>query len=167
MPVQGLATYSFRSYGRISDFFKRHLSIPSDSLHAIEGILEAFDSDRFEAMRAKHSYGVPIYYKFGDSTGDRILVGSSLTWWTKKAATEVGTDGGRHASNTGLPSWTWASSKSTRPHATDELIFICDPWELASHLEIEYGIQHESGKAVGFFEFTTVLHSQKYLEYTP
>jgi hypothetical protein len=166
-PNRGIGTSSFRSYERIQEFFKRHLSFSSDSLHAIEGILEAFNGNKFGVMRAKHFHGIPIFYNPRDQTGEKILVGSSLTWRIKKAVSDRGTTACNDASNPGLPSWTWAVRKSTRPKATDELMFVCDPWELANHPDIGYRVPHENGKAVSFLEFTTFLNSQKYLRFCP
>jgi hypothetical protein len=79
-----LTTSSFRCYERIEEFSKRNLSYSCDSLHAIEDILEAFNGNKFGAMRAKHFYSTPIFYKPRDQTGEKILVGSSLTWRIKR-----------------------------------------------------------------------------------
>jgi hypothetical protein len=107
-----------QAYHRIKEYFPRSLSYGSDSLSAIEGVLNDIcsDSQGFLSNLINRFYGIPFHFNHHQTyTIKSFLTG--LTWGPEQTARcDQGLPSERHC-NSMFPSWTWASHKEQHPHA--------------------------------------------------
>ncbi|KAF1833452.1 HET-domain-containing protein [Decorospora gaudefroyi] len=166
-PSFGIGVSVYDAHQRIREYFPRQLSYRSDALHAIEGILEAFEDTPFVNPRAKHFYGVPVIYERSHQLGESVHVTSNLLWRVVRTNSLAAPSTYKTSTDAELPSWSWTSRMAMRPSTTDKLVFDYLPWELASGSKVEYGITHQSGDVVDFLQFATALRGAKYSEFWP
>jgi hypothetical protein len=161
-PVHGVGEHVDDVYRRIGEYFPRQLSFGSDSLNAIEGILQAFDSTRFPTIRATHLYGIPIIYNIATPTDLQSEFAKALLW---KVVSRTNRESTR--SRLCSPSWSWVTSKATTRDTTDMYFYRMPCFGLSHQGDIRFRIVHLDGRAVDLSELTMLSQPTNYAKSYP
>lgn len=148
---------------RLAEYYSRRLTNGSDSLPAIEGILTALQEGRQGGgtLHGRHFYGLPFVYSKHSGNGVPSFV-AALSWVAQP--TQRITSGQCAQSNSGYPSWTWASLKARFPNVGLHLKWANDRNALEKDIAIR--VARKGSDMVDF----SVLHgpvTEKYTGFEP
>jgi hypothetical protein len=114
-------------YELLKEYFPRDLTYESDSLAAFEGILNSYDNHKNRSSRAKHFFGIPLFYDeiknltnpYPSSTCSFV---HGLAWYLAAPISCKNHMSASGDSGPVFPSCTWASAKAKHPKAMNGLI---------------------------------------------
>ncbi|KAF2118317.1 heterokaryon incompatibility protein-domain-containing protein [Lophiotrema nucula] len=151
----------------IMEYFPRHLSFGSDSINALEGVMNAFSDQSSNARagdtRTKHFFGIPCFQYTNSSYNATGLFADGLLWTAQSPVARVSSP----MNNPEFPSWSWAACKAAHPSSTNYLLFDYI-WKGMLHQEdITFRIKHSGGKEVNLDELMTSFEAARYTEFYP